>query len=186
SAHHKALNYRYRQAKVIRSNTRLRNNILIIDKGQNDGIRPNMGVIAPNGIVGIVIETSAHYSLVMSVLNSKFELTPYFKEVQLQQGVLAWPGGDPSRVRVMEVNKAERIRKGMHVQTSYYSTLFPPGLPIGRVSQIRESADNTYVELDVALGVDFERLRYVSIVENLMEKEETQLMQAHQEMQNHD
>jgi rod shape-determining protein MreC len=186
SVHQKPLRYAYIQAKVIRSNTRLRNNTLILDKGSLDGIKPNMGVIAPTGIVGIVLETTDHYSLVMSVLNSKFELTPYFQELKLQQGVLAWNGRNARLVTVSEINKAERIRKGMHVQTSHYSTLFPPGLPIGRVSRVSESPDNTYVELEVALGVNFQRLQHVTVVQHLFADEEATLMQHHQELQSHD
>lgn len=186
SVHQKPLRYAYIQAKVIRSNTRLRNNTLILDKGSMDGIKANMGVIAPEGIVGIVLQTSDHYSLVMSVLNSKFELTPYFQELKLQQGVLAWDGQNPREVNISEVNKAERIKKGMHVQTSHYSTLFPPGLPIGRVSRISESPDNTYVELDVELGVNFQRLQHVTVVKHLFANEEAALMQHHQELQGND
>ncbi|MFM1898463.1 MAG: rod shape-determining protein MreC [Bacteroidota bacterium] len=186
SVHQKPLRYAYIQAKVIRSNTRLRNNTLILDKGSLDGIKPNMGVIAPEGIVGIVLQTSEHYALVMSILNSKFELTPYFQELQLQQGVLAWDGQNSRQVTISEVNKAERIRKGMHVQTSHYSTLFPPGLPIGRVSRISESPDNTYVELGVTLGVNFQRLQHVTVVQHLFADEEATLMQHHQELQGND
>jgi len=186
SVHKKPLRYAYIQAKVIRSNTRLRNNTLILDKGSLDGIKPNMGVIAPEGIVGIVLQTSDHYALVMSILNSKFELTPYFQELQLQQGVLAWDGQNARQVTISEVNKAERVRKGMHVQTSHYSTLFPPGLPIGRVSRISKSPDNTYVELGVTLGVNFQHLQHVTVVQHLFANEEATLMQHHQELQGND
>jgi rod shape-determining protein MreC len=50
------------------------NNFIVLDRGFKDGIKRHMSVVCPMGIVGVVVESAEHYSLVMSVLNSKFEI----------------------------------------------------------------------------------------------------------------
>ena len=60
-------------AQVINGTLHKSNNLLTINKGEADGIRPEMGVVCSQGVVGIVYMTSEHYSIVMPILhvNSK-------------------------------------------------------------------------------------------------------------------
>jgi rod shape-determining protein MreC len=90
--------YEYIQARVIRNSVQEQNNFIILDRGFKDGIKRHMSVVSPMGIVGVVVESAEHYSLVMSVLNSKFEITPYFYDLKTSQGVISWNGEDPTLV----------------------------------------------------------------------------------------
>lgn len=159
-------NIRYSQiaANVIRNTTNRRNNFIIIDKGKKHGIGKNMAVVGPHGIVGIVFESKENYSLVLSVLNTKFEITPYIREITLNQGVISWDGTNPRYAELMEVNRFEKVKKGMTLYTSNYSLIFPAGIPIGTVSDIKTSLTSNFHEIQVLLSTDFTRLNQVTVI----------------------
>ena len=162
-------------ARVIRNTTNRRNNFIIIDKGKNHGIEKNMAVLGPGGIVGIVFESKEHYSLVLSVLNSKFELTPYIREITLNQGVLNWDGNNPRFADLLEVNRFEKVKKGMKLYTSNYSLIFPAGIPIGMISDIKTSLTSNFHEIKIQLSTDFTRLDAVTVVKLKNQSEINQL-----------
>ncbi len=168
-------------AQVIKNSTNRRNNFIIIDKGKNHGIGKNMAVIGPNGIVGIVFESKGNYSLVLSVLNSKFELTPYVREITLNQGVINWDGSNPRFINLQEVNRFEKVKKGMKLYTSNYSLIFPAGIPIGTVNDVRTSLTSNFHEIKVQLSTDFTRLNEVTIIKL---KEQSELEEIQQTIQN--
>src|SRR5574344_938742 len=75
------------------SNSILKNeNYLVIDKGENDGIKTEMGVVGGGGIVGIVFLTSKHYSLVMAAINTKSNISCRIRHHHYF-GYLQWNGG---------------------------------------------------------------------------------------------
>jgi len=164
-------------ARVIRNTTNRRNNFIIIDKGRLHGIGKNMAVIGPSGIVGIVFESKDHYSLVLSVLNSKFEITPYIREITLNQGVLNWDGNNPRFADLLEVNRFEKVKKGMKLYTSNYSLIFPAGVAVGTISEIKTSLTSNFHEIKIQLSTDFTRLDAVTVVK-LKNQEEIKELEA--------
>ena len=99
-----------------------------------------MGVVDGNGIVGIVYETSSSYSLVISVLNSKSNISckivgsDYF-------GYLKWEHGDSRYAYLKDLPRHAEFNLGDTVVTSGFSTVFPEGI-IGKVSDVRVIARN--------------------------------------------
>ena len=97
-------------AQVINNSLTMEDNYITLDKGSADGIRPEMGVVDARGVVGIVYKTSAHYALVISLLNSKSSISckivgsDYF-------GYLKWQGRDVqyAYLKVQAVRVVERI-----------------------------------------------------------------------------
>ncbi len=168
-------------AQVIKNSTNRRNNFLIIDKGKKHGIGKNMAVIGPNGIVGIVFESKDNYSLVLSVLNSKFELTPYVREITLNQGVINWDGNNPKFIDLQEVNRFEKVKKGMKLYTSNYSLIFPAGIPIGTISDVKTSLTSNFHEIKVQLSTDFTRLNLVTVIKLKEQSELTEIQQTIQQ-----
>ncbi len=85
--------YRIYKANVIKNSLNKADNYITLDRGSADSIRPEMGVVDANGVVGIVYKTSPRYSLVIPLLNSKSSISckivgsDYF-------GYLKWEGGD--------------------------------------------------------------------------------------------
>jgi rod shape-determining protein MreC len=170
--------YEYIQARVIRNSVQEQNNFIILDRGFKDGIKRHMSVVSPMGIVGVVVESAEHYSLVMSVLNSKFEITPYFYDLKTSQGVISWNGEDPTVVDLEEVNRFVSVRNGMKLFTSNYSLLFPAGIPIGTIVSSNSNLKSNFHRIKVKLATDFGQLDVVSVIKNTYQKELDVLNQA--------
>jgi rod shape-determining protein MreC len=165
------IKYEYIPARVIRNSVNEQNNFIILDRGYKDGIKKHMSVICPMGIVGVVVESAAHYSLVMSVLNSKFEITPYFYNLKISQGVISWNGDDPSYVDLEEVNRFVKLKEGMKLYTSNYSLLFPAGIPIGTIEKTESNLKSNFYKIKVKLATDFSQLDVVTVVKNIHQDE---------------
>jgi rod shape-determining protein MreC len=170
--------YEYIQARVIRNSVQDQNNFIILDRGFKDGIKRHMSVVSPMGIVGVVVESAEHYSLVMSVLNSKFEITPYFYDLKTSQGVISWNGEDPTTVDLEEVNRFVKVKTGMKLYTSNYSLLFPAGIPIGTIVYSNSNLKSNFHRIKVKLATDFGQLDVVTVVKNIHQKELDVLNQA--------
>ena len=140
-----------------------RNNFLTIDRGEQDGVQPEMGVVCGTGIVGIVYMTSAHYAIVMPLLNSRSHIscrlrgTGYF-------GYLKWDGRHPLYAVLDDIPRHARSHVGDIVETSGFSSVFPSGIFVGKVSAIENSDDGLSYKLRVHLGTDFSRLENVAVV----------------------
>jgi rod shape-determining protein MreC len=170
--------YEYIQARVIRNSVQDQNNFIILDRGFKDGIKRHMSVVSPMGIVGVVVESAEHYSLVMSVLNSKFEITPYIFDLKTSQGVISWNGEDPTMVDLEEVNRFVKVKTGMKLFTSNYSLLFPAGIPIGTIVKSSSNLKSNFHRITVKLATDFGQLDVVTVIKNIHQKELDVLNQA--------
>ncbi len=150
-------------ARITTNSVLRRNNFLTINRGERDGVRPEMGVVCGTGIVGIVYMTSAHYSIVMPLLNSQSHIscrlrgTGYF-------GYLKWDGRHSLYAVLDDIPRHARFQVGDIVETSGFSAVFPRGIFVGKVSAIENSEDGQTYKLRVHLGTDFSRLENVAVV----------------------
>lgn len=155
--------FRLIEAKVITNSVARQNNYLTINKGELDGVQPEMGVVCGSGVVGIVYMTTAHYAVVMPVLNAKSNIScrlagaGYF-------GYLCWDGDNPQYAYLDDIPRHARFKKGNVVETSGFSAVFPPGLRVGTVTAVYNSEDGQAYRLKVRLSTDFARLRDVNVV----------------------
>ena len=157
--------YTYIPANVIKNTTNARDNFFIIDQGKNQGIQEGMAVIGPTGVVGIILAVSDNYAKGMSILNSKFEITPYIPSLEIRQGAINWPGDNSSEVELKEINRIEKVKLGMEVVTSNYSSIFPANVPIGKIVKIADNKSNFH-KITLKLSTDFSRLQTVYCVKN--------------------
>ena len=135
----------------------------MIDKGTIDGIKPEMGVVGGGGVVGIVYLTGPHHSLVIPVTNRKSSISCRVRG-QSYFGYLQWDGSSMRRAYVDDIPRYARVKKGEAVETSGYSSVFPPGIFVGRIRSISNSPDGQSYKLDVTLGTNFANLRDVEVV----------------------
>jgi rod shape-determining protein MreC len=162
--------YEYEQAKVISNSTHKQNNFIMLDKGRLQGVRPNMGIIGPNGIIGIVKHVSDNFSLVSSVLNSKSKISARLKRTD-HVGTIIWKGGDNTHVQMNDIPIHVKLKIGDTITSSGYSLAFPQGLPLGIIDQVETNSSNDFYSLRIRLFCDFNNLSYVYIVKNLMKEE---------------
>lgn len=149
---------------IITSNsTKLINNYLVIDRGSADGVRPEMGVIAGTGVVGIVYLCGAHYSLVIPVINKKSSISCRVRG-QAYFGYLQWDGRSPRKAYVDDIPRYAKFKVGDKIETSGYSAVFPPGILVGTISKIENAPDGQSFRLLVDLSTDFSAVRDVSVI----------------------
>ena len=151
------------RATVVDASIARRDNFLIIDKGSAHGVREEMGVVSGTGVVGIVFRTSPNFSVVMPVLHSMSSISCRLRGAEYF-GYLHWEGGDPATAVVDDIPRHAQVKTGDIVETSGYSAVFPPGLFVGKVSEVVNSDDAMSFTLRVRLGVDFSRLHNVMVV----------------------
>jgi rod shape-determining protein MreC len=169
-----AQQFEYLTAKVISSSVNRRNNYLKLNKGANHGVGLNMAVIAPEGVVGQVVEVSGHFSSVMAVINTYSRISAKLKSSN-QVGSLRWDGQDYRRVKLVDIPSHVQIIVGDSVVTSGYSHIYPEGRLIGFVEDFGIEPGENFYEVYVRLAVDFNQLSWVYIVNNLFMDELLQL-----------
>lgn len=151
------------------------NNWLILNRGSNDGLRPDMGVVTPKGIVGIVRHVSPHFSLVMSVLHRETRISVALvlekdkdKGKEKALGSLIWEGGNPHEMTLKYIPKHFGMDSLGQIVTSGYSDFFPKGVPVGTVSnKPKEDPDNLYFSIaKVRLSQDLSTVDNVYVVDH--------------------
>lgn len=166
--------YKIFKAHVIRNSLNQADNYITLDKGSSAGIRPEMGVIDGNGVVGIVYKTSPSYSLVISVLNSKSSISckiigsEYF-------GYLKWEYGDSRYAYLKDLPRHAEFNLGDTVVTSGYSTVFPVGVMVGTVDDMSDSNDGLSYLLKIKLATDFGKLGNVRVISRNGQGEQREL-----------
>ena len=156
--------FNYIPATIIKSSTNTQHNYLIIDKGSEDGVMRNSGIITDKGVIGIVDAVSSHYSYAISFLNTELFISARLGNSGAV-GPLAWDGTGSDRAILKEIPLQFKFAPGDTVYTSGYSTIFPPDIPIGVAgeSKIINGATN---EIKVDLFQNHKALKYVTIVSN--------------------
>ena len=163
--------YTLHKAHVVKNSLNRLDNYLTLDRGEADGIRPEMGVVDANGVVGIVYKTTAHYSLVISLLNSKSSLSCKIQGSNYF-GYLKWEGEDSRYAYLRDLPRHAEFSVGDTVVTSGYSAVFPPGLRVGYIDEMSDSHDGLSYLLKIRLATDFGRVNDVRVisVEDLAEQ----------------
>ena len=173
-------NYRLIPAKVVANSVDKPGNLMTIDKGSADGIHKDMGVISGTGVVGIVYLVSEHYAIVIPVLNTKSNISCMIQN-RGYFGYLRWKGGVSDLAYLEEVPRHAHFKLGDYVVTSGYSAVFPPGVRVGRILHVFNSADGLSYRVQLRLSTDFARLRDVCVIEDAAMKERLEIMRAAQD-----
>lgn len=162
--------YNMVNALVVSNSIHRSTNLMTINKGEADGIKPEMGVVCSSGVVGIVYMTSAHYSIVIPIISVHSHIScrvrgsEYFGTLTWKRGnsVIAFASGFPLHAK---------FKKGEFIETNGYSDIFPPGIPIGKIVQVMHSEDGMSFMFKVQLCTSFSNLRTVSVITNYIAPE---------------
>ncbi|MDH6534604.1 rod shape-determining protein MreC [Parabacteroides sp. 52] len=166
--------FRFTMAKVVNNSVTHLSNYITIDKGTKDGITPDMGVVSDQGVVGIVSHVSRNFSVILPLLNPKYRLSckvlgsNYF-------GSLRWNGRDARFAQLEELARHVEFQKGDTIVTSGYSSIFPPGIIVGTITDFKKQHDDNFYSLDVALATHFDTLTNVRILMNSKQDEQLRL-----------
>ncbi len=166
--------YAYMPARVINNSVNRVNNYITIDKGLQNGINKEMGVVSKGNVVGIVKDISDHFASVMPLINVNFTLG-----VKLSQseafGRVIWNGDDPTIAQVIEVPRYANPLRGDTVVTSGYSSYFPEGMMVGTIENYSIPEGENFYEIEIRLSTPFHELSYVDVVHHLLQDEQLKL-----------
>ena len=183
--------FKYKNAKVISNNLSSFKNHLIINKGINDGLKNEMGIINSTGIVGIINRTSKNYSSVMSILNIETKINAKVKRTS-HFGTLEWDGLSNNYLLLNDIPETADIKVGDSIITGGMSLIFPEGINVGVVSEVinkkkhndslsRLNTNNgkyldiefreNYLNIEVKLHTNMNNLNNVYIIESLNREE---------------
>lgn len=162
--------FSYINGRVINNSIRNRNNYLTLNKGRLHGIEPDMGVITPNGVVGIVKDVSANFSSVMSFLHSDMMISARLKNTN-HIGTVIWEGYNYRKATMQYVPPHVEMSIGDTVVSSGFSHIFPEGILMGTISDYSVRRGDYFYTIDIDLAEDFASLEFVHIVQNHFKRE---------------
>jgi rod shape-determining protein MreC len=160
----------FKGAKVINNSLRLSQNHLTINKGSNHGVKTGMGVINEQGVVGRVKSVSRNFSTIISLLHTELLVSSKIKSNDVF-GSTKWDGLDPQQAKLMYVPRHVVVEIGDQVVTSGYNSIFPEGIPIGTVIEVKPGTDTNYLDITIKLDTDFSKISYVYLVESFQQQE---------------
>jgi len=159
--------YRYIEATVTNNSVDKPKNYLTLNRGRKHGVKENMGVITTNGILGVVRYVSEHYCIVMSILHTDSRVSAQIRGKGFY-GSLIWDGKDPSKVYLTDIPKHNKISsKEDVVETTGFSTYYPPGVAIGKVFYHTVPPGSSNHLIHVKLNANMASVRYAQIVVNV-------------------
>jgi rod shape-determining protein MreC len=168
------IKYRILEAKVVNNSIGSQTNYLTIHRGFAQGVRPNMGVTGPQGIVGSVVNVSENFATVMSMLHRQFKVVAKLKNSS-ETGTIDWDGQNPLFVTMRNIPKSARVNKGDTVLTTQTSSLFPANLMVGSVYEIVPDNTTNFYILKIKTATNFSNIEYVYVVDNLQYDEQKRL-----------
>ncbi len=166
--------YSYTGAKVINNNYRKNNNYLTINKGGNQGLGSDLGVINSKGIVGITKSVSGNYATVLSILNVNSRINAKLLNSD-HYGSLSWDNNDYNIVQLLDLPIQADIYTGDTIVTGGKSTIFPEGIPIGTIKDYK-TLNNNYEYINILLFNDMSSIGHVQVIKNF-DKTEIQTLE---------
>jgi len=153
-------------AKVISNSIHRQKNYIMFNKGRKHGVKENMGIIGPNGIVGVIFETSEYYSSGISLLNIKFNVSAKLKNNN-EIGTIIWDGKSARFGKLDAIENYVQIAVGDTIITSGFSHIFPEGENIGTIEEFSEIPGKSSWNIKVRFATSFSTLDWVNITRNI-------------------
>ena len=147
---------------------------MLIDKGTDDGVKKDMGLLGPEGIVGVVINSSKKFAVAASILNTNQRIAAQLLSNNAQ-GSIVWRGENPLMSDFENIPLHIKVKVGDTVVTSGYNSVFPSNKLIGIVSDVNVESHKLFQDIKVNLTTDFSTIRNVYAVRNV-EKDTVNLL----------
>lgn len=167
-------NYNFIIAHVINNSVSKPYNYITIEKGSIDSVKPEMGVVDQNGVVGIVNVVGEHTARIISILNPNLRLSCKVKGSDYF-GSLVWDGKSPHEAVLEEMPRHVKFNIGDTIITSGYSAVFPEGIPVGIIINHEKEHNDNFYSLRIKLLTDFTQLSTVRVINNNLRPELQQL-----------
>lgn len=157
--------YVFTSAKVISNSVNKQLNYITINKGSRQGIKPDMGIIDADGVVGVITNVSPNYSTGLSLLNKRLSIPAKITKSNCL-GSLVWDGESYNTADLREIPFHILVNVGDTVVTSGFSNIFPDGIMIGTIKKFDVESGTNFYNIKVELSTNFETVKYVEVVQN--------------------
>src|SRR5215475_4046738 len=154
-------------AQVIGSSGSEHSRLVYIDKGSDDGLKPEMPVITPDGVVGKVLNVVDGSTSQVLLINDQQSGVGTIIEQSRLQGVLK--GRASGELVIDKIMADEEVKPGDRILTSGGDRIFPKGLPVGTVAKVAKGAD--FVQLTVKPAAMLNHLEEVLVITKRLEHE---------------
>lgn len=151
--------------RIIKNSYSSPNNYITINKGTNQGIKQDMGVITAKGILGIVEHTTKNYASVQSILNTKSNINAKIKNTNYF-GSLVWDGQGYNQVKLEDIPRLVPLLVGDTIVTGAMSSIFPENIPIGTIKKFDLNVSKSFYSIDVELFNDMSNVKNAYIIYN--------------------
>ncbi len=167
--------FEFMEARVVNNSVTEENNFITINRGAQQGVLKDMGVLGPNGVVGKIILAGDNYSVAMSLLNHNSHVSTMLMRDSTNSGYIDWDGKNAAYVTMHNVPKSAKIKNGDTVLTSNLSGNFPPGMMVGTVAGISIDPSSAFYTLRLQTATNFYNLQYVYLIKNTRWEEQRKL-----------
>ena len=171
--------YEYMPAEVVNSTYTRRNNYFTINIGSNEGVKKNMGVITPSGVLGTVHNVGPYYSVVKSCLTEDINIALMI-ESSGEHGFLKWDGKDPRRGSLTGISNDSKVEKWSKVVTRGSAGIFPRGLPVGKVIKTTTVEGKPLWDVTILFSENYRTVQRVYVIKNLMLEEQKKVEKPYQ------
>ena len=140
-------------------------NTFTIDRGENDGIKPNMAVVVPSGVVGFVTDVYPNSARVQTFLDPRIAIGVIVQRPESRlAGVVKGDGNHPNKPMMVNIAREGDVLVGDKLITSGYGGIYPKGLLVGNVLSIENDTEGFVKNATIQPTVDFHRLEEVFII----------------------
>ena len=155
------LNISYNSASIIAKDPSNWYSAIVINKGERDRLRPNLGVITAEGVVGRIVKTAASYSRVLLLTDRNSAVAGLIQRTG-DEGIVAGMGGRTLQLNFIMIDS--EVQNGDLVITSGTDGVFPPGIVIGTINKIESPKNALFHTIELIPGVDLSRVREVMVL----------------------
>jgi rod shape-determining protein MreC len=141
--------------------------VIYIDKGTKDGIRPQMPVITPDGVVGKVKNVFPGTAQVLLISDQTSGAGVMLQTTRIRGVMKGNASGEP---QIINISPDDRIKPGELVLTSGGDEVYPRGLPVGVVDRVVPDPETSYVNVVVKPNANLSRLEEVMVITGISDK----------------
>ena len=158
--------FNYLNAKVIANSIAAQSNFIVITGTNVHIFKKGMGIVGINNdVVGVITEVNGDYAAVMSLLHKDSKLSGKLLKSG-ETGTLSWDGKKPNILTLNNIPKSAKISIGDTIITSGFSAIFPKGIMIGRITDIKPETTNNNYRITLKSAANFYNLEYVYAIES--------------------
>ena len=163
--------YEYIPATIINSTHDKRNNYFTLNIGSKQGVERGMGVFSSKGVVGVIHNSSDHYSVVKSCLTESINIDVMIERTG-QFGLLKWNGKDARRGTMSGVSNDTKIKKWASVVTRGGGGIFPRGIPVGKIEKTGVIEGKPLWDITLKFSENYTLLQRAYVIKNILRPEQ--------------